>query len=107
MTSARSSRNHTHSATSTSSRTTESPTLSHNNNNNESDTVLVAKKLSSVSLGEREERQQALDRLEILKTVRIVILYFQFILFYNIYIYTLKIRKKNYYFFRNIRTLFL
>ncbi len=87
MTSARSSRNHTHSATSTSSRTTESPTLSHNNNNNESDTVLVAKKLSSVSLGEREERQQALDRLEILKTVRIVILYFQFILFYNIYIY--------------------
>jgi hypothetical protein len=77
MTSARSSRNHTHSATSTSSRTTESPTLSHNNNN-ESDTVLVAKKLSNVSLGEREERQQALDRLEMLKTVRIIILYFQF-----------------------------
>lgn len=70
MTSARLSRNHTHSATSTSSRTTESPTpLSHNNNNNESDTVLVATKLSNVSLVERGERQQALDRLEILKTV--------------------------------------
>jgi len=63
-----SSRHHTHSATSTSSRTTESPTLSHHNHN-ESDTVLVATKLSSVSLVEREERQQSLDRLEILKTV--------------------------------------
>jgi hypothetical protein len=69
MTSARSSRHHTHSAASTSSRTTESPPLTHNNNS-ESDTVLVATKLSNVSLGEREERQQALDRLEILKTVR-------------------------------------
>jgi hypothetical protein len=64
-----SSRHHTHSATSTSSRTTESPTLTHNHNS-ESDTVLVATKLSNVSLAEREERQQALDRLEILKTVR-------------------------------------
>jgi hypothetical protein len=63
-----SSRHHTHSATSTSSRTTESPTLSHHNHN-ESDTVLVATKLSNVSLVEREERQQSLDRLEILKTV--------------------------------------
>ncbi len=63
-----SSRHHTHSATSTSSRTTESPPLSHHNHN-ESDTVLVATKLSNVSLAEREERQQSLDRLEILKTV--------------------------------------
>jgi hypothetical protein len=69
MTTARlSARHHTHSAASTSSRTTESPPLTHNNS--ESDTVLVATKLSSVSLGEREEKQQALDRLEILKTVR-------------------------------------
>jgi hypothetical protein len=84
MTSARSSRHHTHSATSTSSRTTESPTSSHYNNS-ESDTVLVAKKLSSVSLVEREERQQALDRLEILKTVRIDIMFFSinFILEYR------------------------
>ena len=69
MTSSRLSRHHAHSAASTSSRTTESPPLSHNNNS-ESDTVLVAKKLSSVNLAEREERQQSLDRLEILKTVR-------------------------------------
>lgn len=68
--SSRLSRNHTHSATSTSSHTTESPPLSLHNNNNESDTVLVATKLSNVSLVEREERQQLLDRLEILKTVR-------------------------------------
>ncbi|CAF0751038.1 unnamed protein product [Rotaria sordida] len=52
----------------TSNRTTESPTLN-NHKTNESDTVLVAKKFSCVSLVEREERQQALDRLEILKTV--------------------------------------
>lgn len=62
------SRHQTHSATSTSSRATESPTLSHYNPN-ESDTVLVATKLSNVSLAEREERQQSLDRLEMLKTV--------------------------------------
>ena len=56
----------THSATSISSRTTtESPQL----NQSESDTVLIATRLSSVSLAEREERQQALDRLEISKTV--------------------------------------
>jgi hypothetical protein len=100
MTSARLSRNHTHSATSTSSRTTESPTLSHNNNN-ESDTVLVAKKLSNVSLGEREERQQALDRLEMLKTVRIIILYFQLI-FYIIK----NMENKLLVFLRNIRVLY-
>jgi hypothetical protein len=35
----------------------------------DTDTVLIAKKLSSITLAEREERQQALDRLEILKTV--------------------------------------
>jgi len=52
----------THSATSISSRTTtESPQL----NQSESDTVLIATRLSNVSLAEREERQQALDRLEI------------------------------------------
>mgnify|MGYP006892775655 CR=1 FL=1 len=57
----------THSATSISSRTTtESPQL----NQSESDTVLIATRLSNVSLAEREERQQALDRLEISKTVR-------------------------------------
>jgi hypothetical protein len=69
-------RNNTHSATSTSSRTTESPPLTQLNNS-ESDAVLVATRLSNVSLVEREERQQALDRLEILKTVRIDIIYFQ------------------------------
>ena len=51
-----------------SSRTTESPTLSASRNN-DSDVVLMATKLSNVSLVEREERQQALDRLELLKTV--------------------------------------
>jgi hypothetical protein len=84
MTSARSSRHHTHSAASTSSRTTESPPLTHNNNS-ESDTVLVATKLSNVSLGEREERQQALDRLEILKTVRIKYDFFFLFLFHSIF----------------------
>jgi hypothetical protein len=69
MTSAGSSRLHAHSAASTSSHTTESPPLNHQNTS-ESDTVLIATKLSNVSLGEREGRQQSLDRLEILKTVR-------------------------------------
>ncbi|CAF3713175.1 unnamed protein product [Adineta steineri] len=45
------------SAASTSSRT------------NDSDTILIANTLSNVRLGGREERQKALDRLEILKTV--------------------------------------
>jgi hypothetical protein len=58
---------HIHSP-SASSHTTESPPLSHHTTG-EIETVLVAKKFSSVSLAEREERQQALDRLEILKTV--------------------------------------
>lgn len=69
MTSSATSRHQAHSATSTSSRATESPPLSHYNPN-ESDTVLVATKLSNVSLAEREERQQSLDRLELLKTVK-------------------------------------
>ncbi|CAF1203857.1 unnamed protein product [Rotaria sp. Silwood1] len=68
MTTSRSSNYHAPSSISISSRTTESPTLS-NNHNSESDTVLVAKKLSSISLVEREERQQSLERLEFLKTV--------------------------------------
>ena len=68
MTSSTISRHHTHSATSASSRATESPPLSHYNPN-ENDTVLIATKLSNVSLAEREERQHSLDRLEILKTV--------------------------------------
>lgn len=55
-------------STSVSSHTTESSSLS-NQNNSESETVLMAKKFSNISLAEREERQQALDRLEILKTV--------------------------------------
>ena len=59
--SARLSRHHTHSAASTSSRTTESPPLIQTNNS-ESDTVLIATKLSNVSLAEREEKQQLLDR---------------------------------------------
>ncbi|CAF3889807.1 unnamed protein product, partial [Rotaria sp. Silwood1] len=67
MTTSRSSNYHAPSSISISSRTTESPTLS-NNHNSESDTVLVAKKLSSISLVEREERQQSLERLEFLKT---------------------------------------
>ena len=53
---------------SASSHTTESPPLSHATN--DSETILVAKKLSNVTLADREERQQQLDRLEILKTVR-------------------------------------
>jgi hypothetical protein len=53
---------------SASSHTTESPPLSHTTN--DSETILVAKKLSNVTLVDREERQQQLDRLEILKTVR-------------------------------------
>ena len=69
MTSSRLSRPNAHSAASTSSYTTESPPLS-NHNTNESDTVLIATKLSNVSLVEREERQQSLERLEMLKTVR-------------------------------------
>ena len=68
MTSARLSRHQTHSATSTSSFNTESPPLSLAPTG-QSDTVLIATKLSNVSLVEREERQQALDRLEMLKTV--------------------------------------
>ncbi|CAF2359025.1 unnamed protein product [Rotaria sp. Silwood2] len=51
-----------------SSRAAESPPLN-NHKTTDSETVLVAKKFSCVSLAEREERQQALDRLEILKTV--------------------------------------
>jgi len=66
---------HIHSPSASSSHTTESPTLS-NYTTNESETVLVAKKFSSVSLADREERQQALDRLEILKTVRKIIFIF-------------------------------
>lgn len=53
---------------SASSHTTDSPPLS-NHPANESETILVAKRFSNISLAEREERQQALDRLEILKTV--------------------------------------
>lgn len=66
-----------------SSLTTESPPLS-SYATSECETILVAKKFSNVSLVEREERQQALDRLEILKTVRkknkdlIFLFYFQF-----------------------------
>lgn len=59
---------HVHSP-SASSHTTESPPLSINTTS-ENETVLIAKKFSNISLVEREERQQALDRLEILKTVR-------------------------------------
>ncbi|CAF1257574.1 unnamed protein product [Adineta steineri] len=55
-------------SSSASSDTTESPILS-NHATNENDTILIAKKLSSITLEEREERQQALDHLEILKTV--------------------------------------
>ena len=69
MTSSRLSRHHAHSATSTSSHATESPPLSHITHS-ESDTVLIATRLSNVSLAQREERQKALDRLELLKTVR-------------------------------------
>ena len=58
---------HVHSP-SASSHTTDSPPLS-NHTTSERETILVAKKFSNVSLVEREERQQALDRLEILKTV--------------------------------------
>jgi hypothetical protein len=58
-------RNH---SSSVSSDTIESPTLS-NHATNENDTILIAKKFSNISLVERAERQQALDRLEILKTV--------------------------------------
>ena len=53
---------------STSNHTTESP-LS-NRAANDNDTIMMAKKFSSISLVEREERQQSLDRLEMLKTVR-------------------------------------
>jgi hypothetical protein len=60
---------------STSSHTTDSPPLS-SHATTESETVLVAKKFSNVSLAEREERQQALDRLEILKTVRKIIRFY-------------------------------
>ena len=35
----------------------------------DADTVLVATRLSSLTLAEREERQQAFNRLELLKTV--------------------------------------
>lgn len=62
------SRLQTHSATSISSRTVESPPLNRINQS-ESDTVLIATRLSNVTLAEREERQQALDRLEMSKTV--------------------------------------
>ncbi|UJR22877.1 hypothetical protein I4U23_025906 [Adineta vaga] len=54
------------SLTSSSSHTTES---SSNQNSAENDTVLVASRLSHVSLIDQGERQQALDRLEILQTV--------------------------------------
>ena len=55
-------------STSASSDTPESPTLS-NHTTNDNDTILIARKLNNISLAEREERQKALDRLEILKTV--------------------------------------
>ncbi|CAF4758730.1 unnamed protein product, partial [Rotaria socialis] len=58
---------HVSSAASISSRTTGSPRLS-THATGESDTVLIAKKMSSLSLTEREEKQHALDRLEMLKT---------------------------------------
>lgn len=60
----------THSATSTSSRSTD-PHSSIYPSTSQSDTILVATRLSQVNLNEREERKQALDRLEILKTVKI------------------------------------
>jgi len=69
MTTASLSRHHRGSSANTSSHTTELPTLT-KQNSDDSDTILVATKLSSVSLVEREGRQKALDRLEILKTVR-------------------------------------
>lgn len=81
MTSTSSSR-HIHSP-SASSHTTESPPLS-NHTTYDSETVLVAKKFSNISLVERDERQQALDRLEMLKTVRKIKSIFHFQL--NIYI---------------------
>lgn len=68
MSTSRTSFHHANSSVSVSSHATESPTLS-NGNRNGSDTVLVAKKLSALSLTEREERQQMFDRLEIIKTV--------------------------------------
>lgn len=72
---------------SASSHTTESPPLSHHTTN-DSETILVAKKFSNISLVEREERQQALDRLEILKTVSLKKKYIFFSqLNANIYIY--------------------
>ncbi|CAF1551790.1 unnamed protein product [Adineta ricciae] len=55
------------SAASNASQTSESSSA--NNNSAEGETVLVASRLSHASLAEREERQQALDRLEILQTV--------------------------------------
>lgn len=57
-----------HSAASTSSHSTD-PHSSIYPSTSQSDTILVATRLSQVNLNEREERQQALDRLEILKTV--------------------------------------
>lgn len=69
MTTSRLSVQNGNSSNSLSSHTTGSPRLSRHMNG-ESDTVLMAKKLSSLSLAEREERQHTLDRLELLKTVR-------------------------------------
>lgn len=57
------------SATTDSSRTTDS---SKNNGHatSQSDTVLVASRMSQLSLAELEERKQNFKRLELLKTVR-------------------------------------
>ena len=68
MTTLRVPSHHARSSAVTSNHTRE-PSQSSNHNNG-SDTVLVAKKLSNINLAEREERQQALDRLDMLKTVR-------------------------------------
>lgn len=61
-------RHQTHSATSASSYTTDS-SAANQAQNNSSETVLMATRLSNISLAEQEERRQYLDRLELLKTV--------------------------------------
>ena len=55
-------------SSSTSSDAPDSPALS-TSIANENDTILIANRFSNITLAEREERQKALDRLEILKTV--------------------------------------
>ncbi|CAF0811608.1 unnamed protein product [Adineta ricciae] len=55
-------------SSSTSSDAPDSPALN-TSIANENDTTLIANKFSNITLAEREERQKALDRLEILKTV--------------------------------------